>query len=47
MKRYEGMIHAFFSFAGVIDKGKVAIADAGAAMRRALGASGSSSAGSV
>jgi len=46
-KRYEGMIHAFFSFAGVIDKGKVAIADAGAAMRRALGASGASSAGSV
>ena len=46
LKRYEGMIHAFFSFAGVIDKGKVAIADAAAAMRRALGASGTAS-GSV
>lgn len=47
VRRYEGMIHAFFSFAGVIEKGKVAIADAGAATRRALGASGASSARSV
>ena len=33
LKRYEGMIHPFFSLAGIIDGGKEAIADAGAALR--------------
>jgi len=37
LKRYEGMIHPFFSLAGVIDTGKTAIADAGSALRAALG----------
>jgi acetyl esterase len=32
-KRYDGMIHPFFSLAGIIDGGKAAIADAGAALR--------------
>jgi acetyl esterase len=32
-KRYEGMIHPFFSLAGIIDGGKAAIADAAAALR--------------
>jgi len=39
LKRYDGMIHAFFSFSGVIDTAKVALADAASALRRALGAS--------
>jgi acetyl esterase len=34
-KRYEGMIHPFFSLAGIIDGGKTAIADAAAALRTA------------
>lgn len=42
LKRYEGMIHPFVNLAGVIDTAKVAIADAGAAVRRALGASSAS-----
>jgi acetyl esterase len=33
LKRYEGMIHPFFSLAGIIDDGKIAIADAAAALR--------------
>lgn len=35
-KRYEGMIHPFFSLAGIIGGGRAAIADAGAAMRAGL-----------
>jgi len=35
LKRYEGMIHPFFSLAGIIDGGKEAIADAAAALREA------------
>jgi acetyl esterase len=34
-KRYEGMIHPFFSLAGILDGGRVAIADAAAALRAA------------
>ncbi|MBZ5634346.1 MAG: alpha/beta hydrolase [Acidobacteriia bacterium] len=37
LKRYEGMIHPFFNLAGAIDTAKVAIADAGSALRAALG----------
>ncbi len=36
VKRYEGAIHAFFNLAGVVDSGKQAIEDAGAALRTAL-----------
>jgi len=36
LKRYDGMIHPFFSLAGIIDTGRVAIDDAGAAVRQAL-----------
>ena len=36
LKRYEGAIHAFFNLAGVIDSGRQAIEDAGAALRKAL-----------
>ena len=35
MKRYDGMIHPFFSLAGIIDGGKTAIADAAALLRQA------------
>jgi acetyl esterase len=35
LKRYEGMIHPFFSLAGIIDGGRVAIADAAAALKKA------------
>jgi acetyl esterase len=35
LKRYDGMIHPFFSLAGIIDGGKMAIADAAAALREA------------
>lgn len=35
--RYEGMIHGFFGMAAVIDQGKIAIAQAGAALRSAFG----------
>ena len=34
-KRYEGMIHPFFSLAGIIDGGRTAIADAAAALKNA------------
>jgi acetyl esterase len=34
-KRYDGMIHPFFSLAGIIDGGRAAIADAAAALREA------------
>ena len=36
LKRYEGMIHPFLSLAGIVDAGRVAIADAAAAVRQAL-----------
>jgi acetyl esterase len=36
VKRYEGAIHVFFNLAGVIDSGKQAIRDAGAALKKAL-----------
>jgi acetyl esterase len=36
VKRYEGAIHAFFNLGGVVDSGRQAIADAGAALRTAL-----------
>jgi acetyl esterase len=44
-KRYEGAIHVFFNLAGVLDSGRQALADAGAALRSALrvGAAASSS----
>jgi acetyl esterase len=35
LKRYDGMIHPFFSLAGIIDDGKAAIADAAAALKQA------------
>jgi acetyl esterase len=35
LKRYDGMIHPFFSLAGIIDGGKKAIADAAAALKAA------------
>lgn len=38
-KRYDGMIHPFFSLAGVIDGGRMAVADAAAALRAATAAS--------
>ena len=44
LKRYEGMIHAFFSFSGAIDTAKIAIADAASALRSALKASAPASA---
>lgn len=34
-RRYDGMIHPFFSLAGIIDGGRAAIADAAAALRAA------------
>ena len=37
LRRYDGMIHPFFSLAGILDDGKAAIADAAAALRQALG----------
>jgi len=36
LKRYAGMIHPFFSLGGIIDGGQKAVADAGAAIRRAM-----------
>jgi acetyl esterase len=35
-KRYEGMIHPFFQFGGILDAANVAMEDATAALRRAL-----------
>ena len=37
LKRYEGMIHPFLQFGGILDTAKVAMADAAAALRAALG----------
>jgi acetyl esterase len=37
VKRYDGAIHAFFNFGGIIDSGKQAVEDAGAALKAALG----------
>ncbi len=37
LKRYYGMIHPFFNLAGIVDMAKVAIADAGSALKKALG----------
>jgi acetyl esterase len=37
LKRYDGMIHGFFSMGGVIDQGKQAIADAATALRTIFG----------
>jgi acetyl esterase len=36
LQRYDGMIHPFFSLAGILDGGKTAIAGAAAALRQAL-----------
>ncbi len=36
LKRYAGMIHPFFSLGGIIDGGRKAVADAGAALKRAM-----------
>ena len=36
LKRYEGMIHPFLSFAGIMDAGRTAIADAASSVRQAL-----------
>jgi acetyl esterase len=38
LKRYDGMIHPFVSLAGIVDGGRVAIAEAAAAVREALNA---------
>ena len=37
VSRYDGMIHAFFSMTAFVDRALEAEADAGAALRRALG----------
>jgi acetyl esterase len=37
-KRYDGMIHPFFSLGGIVDGGREAIADAATKLRAALGA---------
>jgi acetyl esterase/lipase len=44
LKRYEGMIHPFFQFAGVLDTAKVAMADAASAVRAGLGSATSAGA---
>jgi acetyl esterase len=36
LRRYHGMIHGFFSLGAVLDQGKQAIQDAGAALRAAF-----------
>jgi len=38
LKRYDGMIHPFFSLAGIVDCGRAAIAPAAGSLQRALGA---------
>ena len=38
LKRYDGAIHGFFNMAGLLDTGKEAMADAGAALWNTLGA---------
>jgi acetyl esterase len=40
LKRYPGMIHGFFCLGAVLDQGKQAIQDAGAALRAAFGLPG-------
>jgi len=37
LKRYEGMIHPFFQFGGILDTAQVAMGDAASALREALG----------
>jgi len=37
LKRYEGMIHPFFSLGGIVDEARTAMADAGSALQQALG----------
>jgi acetyl esterase len=44
LKRYEGMIHPFFQFGGILDTAKVAMEDAASALRRALGTASPASA---
>ena len=36
LKRYDGMIHPFFSLGGIIDSGRTAVTDAAAALREAF-----------
>jgi acetyl esterase len=36
LKRYDGMIHPFFSLGGIIDSGRAAVADAASALREAF-----------
>jgi len=38
LRVYDGMIHAFFSFMGIFDRGREAVVDAGRAIGDALGA---------
>jgi len=38
LRRYDGMLHAFFSLGDYVDDGRRAVADAGAALRRAFAA---------
>ena len=44
LKRYEGMIHPFLQFAGILDTAKVAITDAATALRAGLGSATSAGA---
>jgi acetyl esterase len=41
LKRYDGMIHPFFSLGGVVDEGRQAVADAAEAVKKALWAGAS------
>jgi acetyl esterase len=41
LSRYEGMIHPFFQFGGVLDTARVAMDGAASALRAALGSAGS------
>jgi len=43
LKRYEGMIHPFFNFGGVLDTARVAMADAASAVKQALSAAAGAS----
>ncbi len=38
LKRYDGMIHPFFSFGGILDDGRAAVTEAATAVRAALSA---------
>jgi acetyl esterase len=40
MRRYDGLIHAFFSLAGFIEAAREAVDQVGAALRRAHGLDG-------